>query len=118
MSLGKYGNIKLANSLFDFRLKDNAFYIDSSLYPIDGGIIEVKYNSEKDNLIKDFESNKSKYIQKLDVINSELSDLKGRLAENNLVLINKIVKSPIDGTVFDLKPKNIDYSAQATENQI
>ena len=75
----------------------------------------ISLKTEKDNLIKDFESNKSKYIQKLDVINSELADLKGRLAENNLVLINKIVKSPIDGTVFDLKPKNIDYSAQATE---
>ena len=75
----------------------------------------ISLKTEKYNLIKDFESNKSKYIQKLDVINSELSDLKGRLAENNLVLINKIVKSPIDGTVFDLKPKNIDYSAQATE---
>lgn len=75
----------------------------------------ISLKTEKDNLIKDFESNKSKYIQKLDVINSELTDLKGRLAENNLVLINKIVKSPIDGTVFDLKPKNIDYSAQATE---
>ena len=75
----------------------------------------ISLKTEKDNLIKDFESNKSKYIQKLDVINSELSDLKGRLAENKLVLINKIVKSPIDGIVFDLKPKNIDYSAQATE---
>ncbi|WP_075508046.1 translocation/assembly module TamB domain-containing protein [Prochlorococcus marinus] len=51
LSLGKYGNIKLANSLFDFSLKDNSFYIDSSLYPIDGGIIEVKYNSEKNSLI-------------------------------------------------------------------
>ena len=75
----------------------------------------ISLKTEKDNLIKDFESNKSKYIQKLDVINSELADLKGRLAENNLVLINKIVKAPIGGTVFDLKPKNIDYSAQATE---
>ena len=75
----------------------------------------ISLKTEKDNLIKDFESNKSKYIQKLDVINSELADLKGRLAENQILLINKIVKSPIDGTVFDLKPKNIDYSAQATE---
>ena len=29
-SLGKYGNINLANSLFDFRVKDNSFYINSS----------------------------------------------------------------------------------------
>ncbi len=50
-SLGKYGNINLANSLFDFRVKDNSFYINSSLYPIDGGIIEVEYDSGKNNLI-------------------------------------------------------------------
>ncbi|WP_042851298.1 translocation/assembly module TamB domain-containing protein [Prochlorococcus sp. MIT 0604] len=50
-SLGKYGNINLANSLFDFRVEDNSFYINSSLYPIDGGIIEVEYNSSKNNLI-------------------------------------------------------------------
>ena len=50
-SLGKYGNINLANSLFDFRFKDNSFYINSSLYPIDGGIIEVEYDSSKKNFI-------------------------------------------------------------------
>ncbi len=50
-SLGKYGNINLANSLFDFSVKDNSFYINSSLYPIDGGIIEVEYDSSKNNLI-------------------------------------------------------------------
>jgi len=50
-SLGKYRNIKLANSLFDFKVKNNSFYINSSLYPIDGGIIEVEYDSNKNNLI-------------------------------------------------------------------
>ncbi|ABM69931.1 translocation/assembly module TamB domain-containing protein [Prochlorococcus marinus] len=50
-SLGKYRNINLANSLFDFRVKDNSFYINSSLYPIDGGIIEVEYDSSKNNFI-------------------------------------------------------------------
>jgi len=75
----------------------------------------ISLNTEKENLIKDFESNKSKYIQKLEVLNSELVDLKGRLAENKLLLINKIIQSPIAGTIFDIKPKNIDYSAQATE---
>ncbi len=50
-SLGKYGNINLANSLFDFRVKNNSFYINSSLYPIDGGIIEVEYDSSNNNLI-------------------------------------------------------------------
>jgi len=50
-SLGKYRNIKLANSLFDFSFKDNSFSVNSSLYPIDGGIIEVDYDSKNDNLI-------------------------------------------------------------------
>ncbi len=50
-SFGKYGNINLANSLFDFRVKGNSFYINTSLYPIDGGIIEVEYDSTKNNLI-------------------------------------------------------------------
>ncbi len=50
-SLGKYRNISLANSLFDFRVKNDSFYINSSLYPIDGGIIEVEYDSNKKNLI-------------------------------------------------------------------
>jgi len=50
-SLGKYRNINLANSLFDFSIKNNYFYINSSLYPIDGGVIEVKYDSNKNNFI-------------------------------------------------------------------
>ncbi len=50
-SLGKYRNINLANSLFDFSFKNNYFYINSSLYPIDGGVIEVEYDSSKNNLI-------------------------------------------------------------------
>jgi len=50
-SLGKYRNINLANSLFDFSVKNNSFYINSSLYPIDGGIIEVEYDSSKNDLI-------------------------------------------------------------------
>ncbi|EEE40398.1 conserved hypothetical protein [Prochlorococcus marinus str. MIT 9202] len=50
-SFGKYGNINLANSLFDFNVKNNSFYINSSLYPIDGGMIEVEYDSSKKNVI-------------------------------------------------------------------
>ncbi len=50
-SLGRYRNIKLANSLFDFSFKNNSYYVNTSLYPIDGGIIEVEYDSKKNNLI-------------------------------------------------------------------
>jgi len=52
-SLGKYRNINLANSLFDFRVKNNYFYINSSLYPIDGGVIEVEFDSNKNDFILD-----------------------------------------------------------------
>jgi len=50
-SLSKYRNIKLANSLFVFSFNDNSFNVNSSLYPIDGGMIEVDYDSNKNNLI-------------------------------------------------------------------
>ncbi len=50
-SLGKYRNINLANSLFDFRVKNDYFYINSSLYPIDGGVIEVEFDSNKNEFI-------------------------------------------------------------------
>ncbi len=50
-SLGKYRNINLANSLFNFSVKNNYAYINSSLYPIDGGVIEVEYDSNKNNFI-------------------------------------------------------------------
>ncbi len=50
-SLGKYRNIKLANALLDFSFNDNSFNVNTSLYPIDGGIIEVDYDSNKKNLI-------------------------------------------------------------------
>ncbi len=49
LSLGKYRNIKFANSLFDFTFDEKAFYINSSLYPIDGGMIDLEYESNKDN---------------------------------------------------------------------
>ncbi len=48
-SLGKYRNIKFANSLFDFTLNNRSFYINSSLYPIDGGMIDLEYDSNKDD---------------------------------------------------------------------
>ena len=50
-SLGKYRNIKFANSLFEFRLEDKSLFVDSSLYPIDGGEIDIKYDDNKKNII-------------------------------------------------------------------
>ena len=50
-SLGQYRNIKLANSIFDLSSKDNFYNVKSSLYPIDGGVIEIEYDSKNNNLI-------------------------------------------------------------------
>ena len=50
LSLGKYRNIKLANSLFKFSLINNNLSINSSLYPIDGGMIDAIYKSNDDNI--------------------------------------------------------------------
>tara|TARA_Y100001978_G_scaffold143490_1_gene128551 strand:- start:858 stop:4799 length:3942 start_codon:yes stop_codon:yes gene_type:complete len=52
LSLGKYRNIKLSNSLFDIIQKDKTLNINSSLYPIDGGMIDIVYKSNSDELIK------------------------------------------------------------------
>ncbi len=71
-SIGKYRNIKLANSLFDFGFKENSFYVNSSLYPIDGGIIKVDYDSNKNNLINlDFNNISANWtvLTALDIIN-------------------------------------------------
>ena len=49
-SLGEYRNIKFANSLFDFNYENKSFYVNSSLYPIDGGMIEAEFESNNINL--------------------------------------------------------------------
>ena len=51
LSLGEYRNIKFDNSKFDFKMRDKDLNIKSSLYPNDGGIIDVKYRSNLIDLI-------------------------------------------------------------------
>ena len=51
LSLGKYKNIKLANSLFDFLYKENSLEISSSLFPIDGGMIDLIYKSKSKKFV-------------------------------------------------------------------
>ncbi len=48
-SFGKYGNINFDNSLLDFSIEDQSFYVKSSLYPVDGGSINLEYDSNKYN---------------------------------------------------------------------
>ena len=50
-SLGEYRNIKFANSLFDFTFKDQSLYLNSSLYPIDGGMIDIEFDTNKNKFL-------------------------------------------------------------------
>jgi len=48
-------------------------------------------------------------------LRSELSELKSQLTETNVTLRYQAIRSPVDGIVFDLKPKSPGYAAQGTE---
>ncbi len=71
-SLAEYKNIKFANSLFDFTFDDKFFYFNSSLYPIDGGMIDLEYDSNKDdnfNITFDNISTNWTLLTALDILN-------------------------------------------------
>ena len=48
-------------------------------------------------------------------LKNALNKLQGEFEENNLNLGKKIINSPVDGYIFDLKPVVSGYSAQMTE---
>ena len=48
-------------------------------------------------------------------LRSQLSDLTSQLTEANVTLRYQSLRSPVDGLVFDLKPKSRGYAAQGTE---
>ena len=53
--------------------------------------------------------------QQIQQLRSELSELRSQLTETEVTLRYQALRSPVDGVVFDLKPKNRGYSAQSTE---
>ena len=55
------------------------------------------------------------YQQELDEIRSQINEIRGRLAENNVKQRYQTLVSPIKGVVFDIRPKIVGYTAQATE---
>lgn len=48
-------------------------------------------------------------------LRSEIAGLKAELTETRVTLRYQELRSPVDGVVFDLKPKGPGYSAQSTE---
>ena len=55
------------------------------------------------------------YKQEIDEIRSQINEIRGRLAENNVKQRYQSVVAPIKGVVFDIQPKTVGFSAQATE---
>ena len=55
------------------------------------------------------------YKQELDEIRSKMNEIKGRLAENNVKQRYQTLVAPTKGVVFDIQPKIVGYTAQATE---
>jgi len=103
LSLGKYKNIKLANSLFDFSLKENSLKINSSLFPIDGGMIDLIYKS------------KSKQFVSVDFIN--ISADWTALTLLDIFSLNKN-KNKSDGSSQDLKLLEISNNQKTLDEQL
>jgi hemolysin D len=53
--------------------------------------------------------------QDIQRLRSDLSELQAQLTETNVTLRYQALRSPVDGIVFDLKPKSPGYAAQSTE---
>lgn len=53
--------------------------------------------------------------QQIQQLRSELSELQSQLTETDVTLRYQALRSPVDGIVFDLKPKSPGYAAQSTE---
>ena len=116
-SFGKFRNLDLKTSYFDFEIEDNKFYVDAFVIPEDGGIIKILYDSNKDEILDlDFENittewtilnaintfkindkeseikpkKEAKYLNVLEIINQE-KDLIDQL--NAISLINEYKKN-------------------------
>ena len=50
------------------------------------------------------------YKQELDEIRSQINEIKGRLAENNVRQRYQTLVAPIKGVVFDIQPKIVGYA--------
>jgi len=53
--------------------------------------------------------------QQLQQLNGELAELRSKLSENSVNIRYQDVRSPVDGLVFDLKPKGSGFVAQTSE---
>ena len=56
------------------------------------------------------------YQQEISNLRKNEAEIKGQFAENLVNIRYKSITAPVSGIVFDLRPKNVGYSAQMTES--
>ena len=106
----------------EFRLKDNIKnrfqelfeegalseldYLEkiSEMNSLEGEIVENDINLKRQSLI---------LSQQIKQIESELSELEAKGVEAEVLLEYKSIKSPVNGVIFDMKPRNIGFVAQS-----
>ena len=76
----------------------------SDINSLEGEIVENEINSKRQSLI---------LSQQIKQIESEVSELEAKGLESEVLLEYKSIKSPVDGLVFDMKPRNIGFVAQS-----
>ena len=79
---------------------------------------KTKLQSLKSDLLQyemDWTTKSKSQEVRMQELKNALNELEGQLGENNLNLRNKVIYSPVDGYVFDLKPVISGYSAKMTE---
>ncbi len=76
----------------------------SKINSLEGEIVENDINLKRQSLI---------LSQQIKQIESEVSELQARELEAEVLLEYKSIKSPVNGMVFDMKPRNIGFVAQS-----
>ena len=76
----------------------------SEINSLEGEIVENDINLKRQSLI---------LSQQIKQIESELSELEAKGVEAEVLLEYKSIKSPVNGVIFDMKPRNIGFVAQS-----
>ncbi len=124
LSLGKYRNIKFANSLFQFFFKDNQLNINSSIYPLDGGMIDINFQSNKNNLFEvDFINISANWaaLTTLDILNFNKNKKVSSGNSKDLKFIQiinseKTLDQQLNYLKKSLKPKDIGVNRKRINN--
>tara|TARA_X000000368_G_C23056496_1_gene724119 strand:+ start:4745 stop:6016 length:1272 start_codon:yes stop_codon:yes gene_type:complete len=111
-------NLEEQNMLFNIKELDGRILSSLASLKEEGAISKLEYLKQELKLQEsesNFNQSKIQFDRQNSIYQSELADLKGNFAQNRVTLKNMLIKSPVNGVVFDLKPTTSGYSAQMTE---